>query len=100
MARKILYFLCMPEDKILTFDNLNQLLFVLTLKNFNPYAKKIVKVEVSDNGEVQRSRVKLNEIFEVLNSQPDYSVQQQKKIVKELTVLKNPRTSLHSFCLT
>ena len=80
----------MPEDKILTFDNLNQLLFVLTLKNFNPYAKKIVKVEVSDNGEVQRSRVKLNEIFEVLNSQPDYSVQQQKKIVKELTALKNP----------
>ena len=80
----------MPEDKILTFDNLNQLLFILTLKNFNPYAKKIVKVEVSDNGEVQRSRVKLNEIFEVLNSQPDYSVQQQKKIVKELTALKNP----------
>ena len=75
---KTLYFLCSPTREVLVFEDLNQVFDHLSREKPDNFAKKVIYVNVSDKGEVVRSRVHFQEILKKLHSlnlsQKEYKV--------------------------
>ena len=65
---KTLYFLCSPFHEVLVFEDLNQVFDHLAREKPDNFTKKVVYVNVSDKGEVIRSRVRFQEILKKLHS--------------------------------
>ena len=76
-----LYFLCSPFREVLVFEDLNQVFDHLSREEPDDFTKKVIYVNVSDKGEVIRSRVRFQEILKTLHSL-NFSRKKRKIIIR------------------